>query len=129
MAAWVKSFDHVGDEASIDLQFVNRQRRKVAQRRLPGTKVVDAQAYAHAFEFNQDGAGSNWIAHEHGLGHFDEQARMFNVCGIHRGDDLVRETYPIEASRRDIHCHDEVVRTGPNWESSLSTRRTIQSVS
>ena len=46
MAAWAGFVEHVGDEAAVDLELVDRQRREVAERGLPHAEVVDADPHA-----------------------------------------------------------------------------------
>src|ERR1700722_1741483 len=80
---------HFTDEASIDLQFVDRQAPQIAHAGIAGAEVVDRHEHAHGAQFLEDGDRLFRVAHDHALGQLDfEETRL--EAGVVQGtaDDL-----------------------------------------
>src|ERR1700686_4442494 len=73
LAAPVILFD-AGDKGSIDLQRVHGEALQIAQRRIPGSEIIEAEPYAESLELDQNGTGTLGTRHRGALRDFQPQA-------------------------------------------------------
>jgi hypothetical protein len=104
-------FGNIGDEAAIDLDFIEWKALQVAQRRIAGSEIVQRNPDSNGPKLVQNRKRRIVIADQDRLGDFKFQPARRKPRGRQRRDDLQRQRTASELDRR--HVHRELDFFGP----------------
>jgi hypothetical protein len=99
---------HVGDEALVDLELVERQLGQVAELGLAPAEVVQACSHSRSGQFGEDRRGALGIAEQGGPGDLDDQPVGANVEPVEDFGDMMSEIGPAEAASGHVDGDGQV---------------------
>jgi transcriptional regulator with XRE-family HTH domain len=103
------SFADILDEHTVDLDDIDREPSKVAQRGVAGPEVVERQPHPEQLELAEQVDGGVRVLHQRGLRDLQHEATRVDPCRIRPPADIGEERLALELPRGDVDTHADLL--------------------
>src|SRR5439155_7250072 len=110
----------VGDETSVDLDDVERQRAKVRERRESGPEIVERQANALVLQARDDGPRKIKVCEERTFGDFNHEPLGRKGAFREYSNDALRQPAVRELKRRNVDGNANVLIPGGGFAKRIA---------